>query len=88
MFLHAPRFEEEEEARQRQRREREEQGEAAAADNSRPEADDEAPAGPRRIEPGDMVIVYENINSAKFIYVERGGVFKNRYGTFRHDVRR
>lgn len=71
-----------------------EQGRAPAAESA---ADSKAAAGAaggeraarggRIIRAGDMVIVYENVNSAKFIYVQAGGVFQNRYGTFRHDVR-
>jgi tRNA (adenine57-N1/adenine58-N1)-methyltransferase len=82
MFLHAPLLLEQEEARRQHAEEQQVDASAASAEEAPPPP----PAGPRRIEAGDMVIVYENINSAKFVYVERDGFFRNRYGTFRYNV--
>lgn len=85
MFLHAPLLEQQE--AHARRRQQQQQQEAGAAADTIPVDGEPPAAGPRRIEAGDMVIVYENINSAKFVYVERDAVFRNRYGTFRHNVR-
>lgn len=41
---------------------------------------------PRLIQDGDLVVVYENINSIKSVYVSSKATFQNRYGAFPQKV--
>jgi hypothetical protein len=44
-------------------------------------------AGPRPIQEGDLVIVYESYNSIKSLHVDPKGQFSNRFGNFAQKVR-
>lgn len=45
----------------------------------------EAPAA-RCIKEGELVVVYENYNSIKFVYVDPKAQYNNRYGSFAQKV--
>ena len=34
---------------------------------------------------GDLIIIYENGDSVKYFTLEKGKVFQNRFGSFKHD---
>jgi hypothetical protein len=62
---------------------------AAAAANGAPHAHpqrQQAQQGPRCIQQGDLVIVYESYTSLKPVYVDATSHFENRYGKFAHKV--
>ena len=40
---------------------------------------------PRLMKPGDLVIVYERHDQLDHIYLKRGKVYDNRFGSFHHD---
>jgi hypothetical protein len=44
--------------------------------------------GPRLIQEGDLVVVYESYNAIKAVYVDKKkGQHANRFGNFQHKVR-
>jgi hypothetical protein len=43
--------------------------------------------GPRLIQEGDLVVVYESYNAIKAVYVDKKGQYANRFGNFQHKVR-
>jgi tRNA (adenine57-N1/adenine58-N1)-methyltransferase len=40
---------------------------------------------PRLIKHGDLVIIYERHDSLDHLYVHKGKIYSNRFGTFYHD---
>ena len=34
---------------------------------------------------GDLIVIYENVESIKYFTLEKGKVFQNRFGSFKHD---
>jgi hypothetical protein len=44
--------------------------------------------GPRLIQEGDLVVVYESYNAIKAVYVDKKGQYANRFGNFQHKVRK
>ena len=41
--------------------------------------------GDKIMKDGDLVIVYERHDTLDHIYLKKGAIFKNKYGTFPHD---